>query len=400
VPDDDEDGQTFDLTPEEVESLRRTMARLQATMNPRIGFKLPGVLGRSSFLKNYESMAKLGRFALPEGTMKNFSAISRLSEDLSRFGRINLPESALKGVLGKNFSSSALANIVPALSAEPSWMKQFKLINSDLYKVAGLGQSNLTTLSSILAKNAVFSFDTSAAKLASQFASQQTSWLKSVGPLLDKLKTGFYPTNLEDIEDLGFEEVEAVVLLDGIALYGVPRTEIAEKLIRAETTQARRAILGRRWKGISADCRAAVERCGSTSVARYVTFAIAALDALDSEHTEAAQALAASLLDTLANGYFGADRYKYTPDMKGKRTTAEYDNFTVREFIAFAPLWQAYQKFEAKDGDPIPQTFSRHASVHGVSTRQFSRRNAVQALLFVTGLLVFLDEEASALEAA
>jgi len=35
-----------------------------------------------------------------------------------------------------------------------------------------------------------------------------------------------------------------------------------------------------------------------------------------------------------------------------------------------------------------------------VSARQFSRRNAVQAVLFVSSLMVFLDEEASALEAA
>jgi hypothetical protein len=144
----------------------------------------------------------------------------------------------------------------------------------------------------------------------------------------------------------------------------------------------------------------AVDGCNSASVANHVTFAVAALDALDNEHTEAAQALAASLLDTLVNSYFGSDRHKYTPDMKGKRTTSEYENFTVREFIAFAPLWQAYQKFKTEDGDSVPQTFSRHASAHGVSTRQFSRRNAVQALLFVAGLLVFLDEEASALAAA
>ena len=261
VPEEDEEGQTFELSPGEAEKLRRSMARLQSTINPRIGFKFSDVLGKSSFLKNYENVTKMGRFTLPESTMKNFVAISRLSEDVSKFGRVNLPESPLKGLLGKNFSSSALANIMPALSVEPSWMKQFKLINSDLYKVAGLGQSNLTTLSSVLAKNADFSFNTSAAKLASQFASQQASWLQTIGPLLEKLKTGFYPANLEDIANLAFEEVEAVVMLDGIALYGVPRTEIAERLIRAETTQARRAILGRRWKAVSADCRAAVEGC-------------------------------------------------------------------------------------------------------------------------------------------
>lgn len=103
VPEEDEEGKSFELSPEEAEKLRQTMAKLQATMNPRIGLKLPDLLGKSSFLKNYESIAKMGRFTLPESTMKNFTAISRLSEDLSKFGRINLSESALKGVLGKNF---------------------------------------------------------------------------------------------------------------------------------------------------------------------------------------------------------------------------------------------------------------------------------------------------------
>jgi len=63
-------------------------------------------------------------------------------------------------------------------------------------------------------------------------------------------------------------------------------------------------------------------------------------------------------------------------------------------------LWQAYQKYKTEDGDPIPTTFSRHASVHGVSAKQFSRRNAVQAVLFLSSLLVFLDEEASSVAAA
>jgi len=398
APEEEEEGQTFELSPEQAEKLR-TMTRIQEVLSPKLHFKLPDGLGKSAFLKSYEDIAKLGRFTLPETTFKNLTGISRMAADMNTFGRLNLPSSVIKGVLGKSFTSSALSSVMSALSIEPSWMKQMKLINSDVYKLSGLGQSNLTALSSILTKNLDFGFEKTAAKLAAQFATQQTSWLKTIGPLLEKLNTSFYPSNLQDIEDLEFEEVEAVVMLDGIALYGVPRQELAEKLIRAETTAARRAILGRRWKAISADCRAAVDACSSSTVAPYVSFAVAALDALDGEHTEAAQALAASLLDTVVNGYFGKQRYDLTPNGK-TTTTAEYEKFTLREFIAFAPLWQAYQKYKTEDGDPIPNTFSRHASVHGVSARQFSRRNAVQAVLFVSSLMVFLDEEASALEAA
>ena len=102
-------------------------------------------------------------------------------------------------------------------------------------------------------------------------------------------------------------------MADGIALYSIPQTSIAKALIRAETAAKRREILGRRRKAISADCRKAVEGLRSEAVATYAPFALAALDALDNSHTEAAQALTGSLIDSLLTAYFGKDRYKYTP---------------------------------------------------------------------------------------
>jgi hypothetical protein len=367
------EGEERELTPQEGEQLRRATARIRQVLNPQIQSVLTHI-GRT-------------------GVLAKFSA------DMNKLGRPNFPDSVLKGVLGKGLPASTLQQLLPKIAVEPSWMKQMKLINSDIYKMSGLGQSNLTKFSSLLAKNADFGFDKTAAKLVEQFAAEQTSWLKTIGPLLARIKTSFYPTNLEAIEDLEFEEVEAVVMLDGIALYGVPRTEIAEKLVRAASTAERRTILGRRWKAISSDCRAALEGCTSATVAPYVKFGLRALDALEGEHVEAAQTLAASILDTVVNGYFGKQRYDLTPNRR-TTTAAEYEKFTLKEFIAFAPLWQAYQKYKTEDGDPIPTTFSRHASVHGVSAKQFSRRNAVQAVLFLSSLLVFLDEEASSVEAA
>lgn len=297
----------------------------------------------------------------------------------------------------KNYS--AMANI----TAKPSWLKlvnQMKFINSDAW-LSGAGQSNLTWLSSILSKNADFRFNSDIAKAASHFAKEQTSWLKTIEPVLELVRTSFYPSNLRGIEDLEFEEVEKVVMLDGIALHGVPRREIAEQFIRADGSAARREILGRRWKAISADCRAAVESCDSTSpaVAPYLPFAAAALDALDADNPKAAQAMATLVLDTVVNGYFGQQRYALTPN-NTTTTNAAYQEFTLRKFIAIAPLWQAYQRYKTSEGDPIPTTFSRHATVHGVSAKQFTRRNAVQAVLFVSSLLLFFDEAALAQKVA
>lgn len=63
-------------------------------------------------------------------------------------------------------------------------------------------------------------------------------------------------------------------------------------------------------------------------------------------------------------------------------------------------MWQTYQKFFVEDGDVVPNTFSRNATVHTVNRRQYNRRNAVQALMFACSLLCRLDEEAAAWKAA
>lgn len=370
------DGEEVTLSPEELERIRRSMDRIRRGLNPKLNMGVADLLGKSSFLQNYSRLADLARMGIPQSTLDALTGKT---------------DAILKSTLGRSF--------MPKIDVEPRWMKQINLINSDAYRMAGLGQSNLTRFNSILAGNAAFDVNARAADMLSRFAVEQTSFLKRMAPLLESVRKGLYPANLRDIEGITFEDVEEVVMLDGIGLYGIPRQEIAAALISAGTTAARRDILGRRWKAISADCREALSSCSSTTVAPYLDFAVAALDALDAGNTKAAQAMAASVLDTVVNSYFGKQRYDLTPN---KKTTdaSNYDDFTMLEFIAFAPLWKAYQQYRPENGDPIPRTFSRHASVHGVSSRQFSRRNAVQAVLFVSSLLLFLDEEASAVEAA
>jgi hypothetical protein len=355
--DEGEAEERIELTPEQEEALRRTMESIRRSLNPKI---------------------RLPTFTLPESTLRNIAAISRIAE-----AQQVMVASAIK----------------PILDAQAAWQKQFLVINSDIFKSKALAQSNLNLIASQLTKNIDFGIAESAAKIAAQFTAQQATWLKNIGPAIASMHAAFYPPNLRAIEGLKFEEVEQVVMVDGIPLYGVPRTSTAEALIRADGASNRRDTLGRRWKTISADCRDAVEGCTSGAVASYVPFAVAAIDALDAGHTAAAQALAGSLVDAILSSYFGKDRYKYTPDKKGKRNKDAYDEFSVRQFIAFAPMWQTYQQFFVTDGDKVPATFSRNATAHTVSRRQFNRRNALQGLMVACSLLYRLDEEAVALEA-
>jgi hypothetical protein len=368
-PDEPDDGERHELTPEEREKLRRLAESMQGISMPKFDFKIPNIVDTSAFSKLAADAARLSSFALPESTLKNFSALAAQQTRI-------------------------LDSLKPVIDAQNAWKKQFDFINSDLFKTHAATQAQFANLGANLTKTIDFGISGSFAKIAEQFAAQQSSWLKTLGPTLERLRESFYPPNLRGIEDLEFEDVEKVVMADSIALYGVPRTAIAGALIRAESAAKRREILGRRWKAISADCRAALEGFDTDDVAPYIQFGLAVVSALDNGHTESAQALAGSLIDSLLTAYFGKDRRNYTPDKKGKRTAKAYDEFTIRQFVAFAPMWQTYQQFWVDDGDRVPTTFSRNATAHTVSPRQFKRRNAVQALLFATSLLYFIDEQA------
>lgn len=373
--DEPDDGERRELTPEEQEKLRRLAASLRGISVPKFDFKIPKLVDTSAFAKIAADAARLSSFTLPESTLKNFSALAAQQ-------------------------SRMLDSIKPFIETQSAWKKQFEGLNSDFFKTHAATQAQFAKLGANLTKTIDFGISDSFAKMASQFAAQQSAWLKTLGPTLERLRASFYPPNLRDIENLEFEDVEKVVMADSIALYGVPRAAIAEALIRAGSATKRREILGRRWQAISADCRSALDGCDSESVAGYVSFGLAALNALDNGHAEAAQALAGSLIDSLLSSYFGKERTNYTPDRKGKRTTKAYEEFTVRQFVAFAPVWQTYQQFWVDDGDKIPTTFSRNATAHTVSPRQYNRRNAVQALLFATSLVYFFNEQASRRSAA
>lgn len=356
-PDKPEDGDDFELTSAQREALQKSMESLRKLVLPKID---------------------LPRFVLPESTFENLGAISGIAQR----------------------QQAILLNAMkPLLDSQALWRNQIATsVNTDIFKSAVLAQSNINKISRQLYKNVDFGLSDSFAKLAQRVATQQSAWLKTLGPSLERLTLAFYPPNLRPIEGLRWGAVESVVMVDGIALYGVPRTAIAQALIRADSPAKRRDILGRRSKAITADCRAMVEGCETEAVTPYVPVALRALDALEAGHTEAAQALTGSLLDSMVNTYFGAHRYLYTPDKRGKRTNAAYDEFTAHEYIALAPIWQAWQKFFPNEGLPVPHTFSRNATAHTVSTKQYTRRNAVQSLMIVSSLIYFFNGEARRLE--
>ena len=120
----------------------------------------------------------------------------------------------------------------------------------------------------------------------------------------------------------------------------------------------------------------------------HVQFAKQSAESLLLGNSAACQALSANLMDTVLNAEFGtADRGAIV----SQKSRFAFDDHSFRIAMVLGPIWAAHGTYSPSAGDRIPTTFSRHASAHGVSRRQYSRINATLSLMHVTALIKMLD---------
>lgn len=185
-PDEPKEGEHRELTLEGRERLRPLLASLRGFSMPKFDFKIPSIVDTSAFAKVAADAAKLSSFSLPESTLNNLTGLSGIAAQQSKL----------------------LDSLKPLLDIQSGWKKQFDLTNSDFFKTHTATQAQFAKLGANLTKTIDFGINDSVTKLAQQFAAQQASWLKTLGPTLEQLRKSFYPPNLRGIEDLAFEDVD------------------------------------------------------------------------------------------------------------------------------------------------------------------------------------------------
>lgn len=185
---DDALEERIQLTPEQTENLRRTMANLQRSLAPHSN--LPKVTWAASARKNAADLS-----GIIEVRQASFAAAFKSVLETQAAGQ-------------KKISASISSDLVGRMAEQLTKNIEFGRIVSSLDIVA---------------------------KVNATFVKHQQSLFESLGPALKELRARFYPSNLRAIEDLKFEDVNTVVMIDGVPLYGVPRAATAEALTRAES---------------------------------------------------------------------------------------------------------------------------------------------------------------------
>lgn len=208
--------------------------------------------------------------------------------------------------------------------------------------------------------------------------------------LLEGINRAFLPPNLRShADEIDAREVHEFLKTEGIPLYLVPRGRTALRLVRAQDRAARRRVLNDCYDSLIDDCAAILEGADRDVIGDELLFALDGLGAMRSGYTRSAQAMLTVTLDTLVYRFHPDrnKRSKITNRPKGATVPAEIKEMGLREALVWLPIWNAHEQFWRHQGDPVPRYYSRHASVHAVSTRQFSKRNCIQVLMLVASLI-------------
>jgi hypothetical protein len=198
------------------------------------------------------------------------------------------------------------------------------------------------------------------------------------------------PPNWRDENITIPDDLDQLLLDEGLALAWVPPAPIIKKLFEAATAQDRRGILGSQWKGITRACISELEGVQTASLAEYVDFARTAARTLLRDNPRPAQALSANLLDTILRENFDNESRN---TITGQKARIDIDDYPFRVAIVLGGIWGSFGQFWPDNGDPVPRKFTRHGSAHGVSRRQYSRINSVIAIMHVVSLLKLLETD-------
>lgn len=227
--------------------------------------------------------------------------------------------------------------------------------------------------------------------LASYFAQQREQWEK----LFDALRTiaeKTLPPNWLGVDNLDLSGIKPILLEEGLPLVWVPGQSTLRAILAAPDARSRRRVLGRRWKHVLDDCETVLDDVNHSTLMQHVPFAKEVASALRAGHVTAAQALGANLLDSIMRCNFSKNSVRQiTKNKKGDQF--DLDAYKLRVACTLGPVWRAYAEYWQDKGDAIPRSFGRHPSAHAVSRIQYSRINALTALMLVTSLLRLLDSE-------
>ncbi len=197
------------------------------------------------------------------------------------------------------------------------------------------------------------------------------------------------PQNWDDSID---DEAAGSLAAAGWPIVWVPRASIVAGLVDAEDDDARRQLLVEHADQIFDDCDAALDAIESEELHLLRRLAREAVKAARQDLLGAAQATAAVVSDTSCHDFWGMER---NGDILSN-ANPDIDEVPIRgllKVLCLAIIAAAFATFRPEDGDPVPHEYNRHATIHRASEPQYSKANALQAIMTAVIAVCQIDHE-------
>jgi len=223
---------------------------------------------------------------------------------------------------------------------------------------------------------------------------------KSYAVFLESLPPNWHSPELEFPP---IEELEELQLAEGLPLAWLPPNHVLDAMLKLATKEERSKLFEDEATAILDACTVELERLSVDLTKEWRISASEAVQAMKGEHWRAGQALAAIALDTavvefIVNGGYSnattqANRDGPTPPGTLPKSLPTWNDIDYsRALLVMHGIWGSFKQFWVKRGEEVPSQFTRHGTVHSMSPRQYTKANALIAVMHLIGLLCLLDE--------
>jgi hypothetical protein len=185
----------------------------------------------------------------------------------------------------------------------------------------------------------------------------------------------------------------------GYPIFWVPRAEVIDTLLAAKTeTQRKTAVKSNRAR-ILEDCREAVANVTHKSLKDTRLHLQAAIAAMEQGNDRSAQSTASvcidaqldQIIDTTALSSFREINKQVYSDSKKLKTFNEVPVYALYAALQAQLIVFVLRDFDRLKPNTVRTKYSRHSSIHSVSSRQYSEFNALQAIMIATTMLATSD---------
>lgn len=198
------------------------------------------------------------------------------------------------------------------------------------------------------------------------------------------------PKNWAEVDT---EQAQSLVAA-GWPIIWVPRSDLVTALIVAPDDASRREILLEHSDDIIDDVGNAIGDLKSEQLAFLGGLAMQAVSCARLGEFGAAQATATAVADTAIRKF-----WKLNAREVRALGRPDFDDVPIRSLpraLCGAILARVFEQFFVERGDPEPDSYNRHASIHGASEKQYTTVNALLGLMTAASLLCQVDHEVSA----